>query len=219
MIKMRNVSKVYKGDSYETIALESIDLSIDSGELVSVMGESGSGKTTLLNIMGFLDTATDGYYYFNGEDVSHITKQKLWKHRRNHIGFVFQNFALIDTLTVKENIMVPLDALGVSSKKKKERVYNVLESFHMRNLEHKYPPQISGGQRQRVAIARAIVTDPDVILADEPTGALDHQTGMEVMKLLRDLHEEGRTIVIVTHDAYIAKQTERIIRLKEGRVI
>lgn len=219
MIRLDNITKHYCGDNYRTIALDEVCLEIKKGEMVSVMGESGSGKSTLLHIMGFLDSPTTGEYCFLGENVSTLSEKKRWKYRRDHIGFVFQDFALIETITAGQNIAIPLEAKNIKSKDIKIRVSSVMEKLHISELYGKYPPQISGGQRQRVAIARAIVTDPDVILADEPTGALDHQTGMEVMKLLCDLHEEGHTIVIVTHDINIAKLTERIIRLKEGRVI
>ncbi len=219
MIRMNGIEKVYKGEYFETVALEDICLNIKKGEMVAIMGESGSGKTSLINIMGFLDAATQGEYFFDGEDVSRISVQDLWKYRRKHIGFVFQDFALIDTLTVKENVMIPLDALGIPRKEKKERVNEALRSVHISDLAEKYPPQISGGQRQRAAIARAIITDPDIILADEPTGALDHNTGMLVMDLFSKLHNDGHTIVIVTHDKSIADMTERVIQLEGGRMV
>lgn len=219
MIQLENIQKFYEGDTYKIQALENITLTIGEGEFVSIMGRSGSGKTTLLNIIGFLDTATGGSFVFDGEDVSHISGKKLWKYRRENIGFVFQNFALIDHNTVLENVLLPLQAVNVPGKEALKRATTLLERMEIAELKHKYPGQISGGQKQRVAIARALIGNPKIILADEPTGALDADTAEEIMKIFQEIHAQGKTVVIVTHDDKIAQKTKRLIRLEKANIV
>ena len=205
MIHLKNVGRIYEGDTYRIAALENINLNVNEGEFISIMGRSGSGKTTLLNLIGFLDTPTDGQYSFDGKDVSNITVSKLWKYRRKNIGFVFQNFALIDTNTVYENVILPLQAVSMP--------------HGMSDIKNKYPSQISGGQKQRTAIARALANDPRIILADEPTGALDTETGDAIIELFRDINQKGKTIIIVTHDDKVAEKTRRRVRLEKGQIV
>ena len=219
MIQLKNVGRIYEGDTYRIAALENINLNVNEGEFISIMGRSGSGKTTLLNLIGFLDTPTDGQYSFDGKDVSNITVSKLWKYRRKNIGFVFQNFALIDTNTVYENVILPLQAVSMPHRQLKERAYEMLERVGMSDIKNKYPSQISGGQKQRTAIARALANDPRIILADEPTGALDTETGDAIIELFRDINQKGKTIIIVTHDDKVAEKTRRRVRLEKGQIV
>ena len=219
MIHLKNVGRIYEGDTYRIAALENINLNVHEGEFISIMGRSGSGKTTLLNLIGFLDTPTAGQYSFDGKDVSNITVSKLWKYRRKNIGFVFQNFALIDTNTVYENVILPLQAVGMPHRQLKERAYEMLERVGMSDIKNKYPSQISGGQKQRTAIARALANDPRIILADEPTGALDTETGDAIIELFRDINQKGKTIIIVTHDDKVAEKTRRRVRLEKGQIV
>ena len=219
MIRLENINKLYEGDTYKIQALQDITLTIGEGEFVSIMGRSGSGKTTLLNIIGFLDTATSGTFLFGGKDVSHISNKNLWRYRRENIGFVFQNFALIDHNTVLENVILPLQAMNVSRRETVKKADLLLERMGIAEMKHKYPSQISGGQKQRVAIARALVADPKIILADEPTGALDADTAEEIMQIFQEIHAQGKTVVIVTHDDKIAAKTNRLIRLEKGTIV
>ena len=219
MIHLKNVGRIYEGDTYRIAALENINLNVNEGEFISIMGRSGSGKTTLLNLIGFLDTPTDGQYSFDGKDVSNITVSKLWKYRRKNIGFVFQNFALIDTNTVYENVILPLQAVSMPHRQLKERAYEMLEHVGLNDIKNKYPSQISGGQKQRTAIARALANDPRIILADEPTGALDTETGDAIIELFRDINQKGKTIIIVTHDDKVAEKTRRRVRLEKGQIV
>ena len=219
MIRLENINKLYEGDTYKIQALQGITLTIGEGEFVSIMGRSGSGKTTLLNIIGFLDTATSGTFLFGGKDVSHISGKNLWRYRRENIGFVFQNFALIDHNTVLENVILPLQAMNVSRREAVKKADRLLDRMGIAEMKHKYPSQISGGQRQRVAIARALVADPKIILADEPTGALDADTAEEIMQIFQEIHAQGKTVVIVTHDDKIAAKTSRLIRLEKGTIV
>lgn len=219
MIRLENINKLYEGDTYKIQALQGITLTIGEGEFVSIMGRSGSGKTTLLNIIGFLDTATSGTFLFGGKDVSHISSKNLWRYRRENIGFVFQNFALIDHNTVLENVILPLQAMNVSRREAVKRADRLLDRMGIAEMKHKYPSQISGGQKQRVAIARALVADPKIILADEPTGALDADTAEEIMQIFQEIHAQGKTVVIVTHDDKIAAKTNRLIRLEKGTIV
>jgi len=219
MIHLKNVGRIYEGDTYRIAALENINLNVNEGEFISIMGRSGSGKTTLLNLIGFLDTPTDGQYSFDGKDVSNITVSKLWKYRRKNIGFVFQNFALIDTNTVYENVILPLQAVSMPHRQLKERAYEMLERVGISDIKNKYPSQISGGQKQRTAIARALANDPRIILADEPTGALDTETGDAIIELFRDINQKGKTIIIVTHDDKVAEKTRRRVRLEKGQIV
>ena len=219
MIRLENINKLYEGDTYKIQALQDITLTIGEGEFVSIMGRSGSGKTTLLNIIGFLDTATSGTFLFGGKDVSHISGKNLWRYRRENIGFVFQNFALIDHNTVLENVILPLQAMNVSRREAVKKADRLLDRMGIAEMKHKYPSQISGGQKQRVAIARALVADPKIILADEPTGNLDGENAENVMDILKVLNKEGKTIVLVTHDLKIANYADRIIRLEQGKIV
>ena len=219
MIHLKNVGRIYEGDTYRIAALENINLNVNEGEFISIMGRSGSGKTTLLNLIGFLDTPTDGQYSFDGKDVSNITVSKLWKYRRKNIGFVFQDFALIDTNTVYENVILPLQAVSMPHRQLKERAYEMLERVGISDIKNKYPSQISGGQKQRTAIARALANDPRIILADEPTGALDTETGDAIIELFRDINQKGKTIIIVTHDDKVAEKTRRRVRLEKGQIV
>mgnify|MGYP004457681131 FL=1 len=219
MIRLENINKLYEGDTYKIQALQGITLTIGEGEFVSIMGRSGSGKTTLLNIIGFLDTATSGTFLFGGKDVSHISSKNLWRYRRENIGFVFQNFALIDHNTVLENVILPLQAMNVSRREAVKKADRLLDRMGIAEMKHKYPSQISGGQKQRVAIARALVADPKIILADEPTGALDADTAAEIMQIFQEIHAQGKTVVIVTHDDKIAAKTNRLIRLEKGTIV
>lgn len=219
MIRLENINKLYEGDTYKIQALQDITLTIGEGEFVSIMGRSGSGKTTFLNIIGFLDTATSGTFLFGGKDVSHISSKNLWRYRRENIGFVFQNFALIDHNTVLENVILPLQAMNVSRREAVKKADHLLDRMGIAEMKHKYPSQISGGQKQRVAIARALVADPKIILADEPTGALDADTAEEIMQIFQEIHAQGKTVVIVTHDDKIAAKTNRLIRLEKGTIV
>lgn len=219
MIRLENINKLYEGDTYKIQALQDITLTIGEGEFVSIMGRSGSGKTTLLNIIGFLDTATSGTFLFGGKDVSHISSKNLWRYRRENIGFVFQNFALIDHNTVLENVILPLQAMNVSRREAVKKADHLLDRMGIAEMKQKYPSQISGGQKQRVAIARALVADPKIILADEPTGALDADTTEEIMQIFQEIHAQGKTVVIVTHDDKIAAKTNRLIRLEKGTIV
>lgn len=219
MIRLENINKLYEGDTYKIQALQDITLTIGEGEFVSIMGRSGSGKTTLLNILGFLDTTTSGTFLFGGKDVSHISSKNLWRYRRENIGFVFQNFALIDHNTVLENVILPLQAMNVSRREAVKKADRLLDRMGIAEMKHKYPSQISGGQKQRVAIARALVADPKIILADEPTGALDADTAEEIMQIFQEIHAQGKTVVIVTHDDKIAAKTNRLIRLAKGTIV
>ena len=218
MIKLENISKKYKFSDSETNALAEVSLEINSGEFVAIMGASGSGKSTLLNIIGCMDTATSGNYYLNGEDVFKLKPKELCRIRNEKITFVFQNFALLEKYTAYENIELPLVNRKVSAKERKKKVSEVARQLGIENQLHKLPKQMSGGQQQRVALARALVSGADIILADEPTGALDHNTGIELMNMLKDLNEKGKTIIIVTHDPTVAEYAERIITISDGRV-
>lgn len=217
-IEICNIKKVYgKGDG-QVIALNDINLKVEKGEMLAIMGSSGSGKSTLLNILGFLDKQTEGQYYFNGELVEAFNDKKLSKFRNKHIGFVVQNFALIQDYTVFENIKVPLDYTKVSLKDKKKKVDEVLKYVGIFDKKEKLPRELSGGQNQRVAIARALVNDPDVILADEPTGALDSINMEKIMELLKKFNDEGKTIIIITHDNKVAKKCKRILYIEDGEI-
>lgn len=216
MITLNNIKKVYKTDEVETIALNEINLSIKQGDFVAIMGPSGCGKSTLLNVLGMLDDFDEGQYSFNGSEVSTKQNEKM-KLRRGNIGFVFQNFNLIDELTIFENVELPLIYLGHGKKERKEMVMDALTKMKIEHRAKHYPGQLSGGQQQRAAISRAVVTRPKLILADEPTGNLDSENGLQVMKLLRELNEEGATIIMVTHSERDAKYAHRVINLLDGK--
>lgn len=220
LIKLNNVNKHYYIGDNTILALRDIELSIVCGEMVAIIGTSGSGKSTLMNVLGFLDRASSGAYYFADQDVSHLSANALADIRNQKIGFVFQSFFLLERANALQNVMLPLLYRGRSRFEAKDRAMSTLEKIGMATFAFHKPNQLSGGQQQRVAIARALVGDPEVILADEPTGALDSQTGAGVLDLLTDLNrKEGRTVVIITHDDTISKRCRRIVTMKDGRII
>jgi putative ABC transport system ATP-binding protein len=219
MIQTENLQKVYRAEEVETIALNGVSLTIESGEFVSIMGPSGCGKSTLLNILGLLDTPSEGAYRFDGEDVSDFSERQRAKRRKGNIGFVFQSFNLIDELTVYENVELPLLYLNTPSAERTERVEAALDRVQMTHRKGHFPQQLSGGQQQRVAVARAVVADPKLILADEPTGNLDSTNGTQVMNLLAELNEAGTTIAMVTHSPADAEYSGRTIHLFDGKVV
>ena len=219
MIKIENLSKVFRTTEVETIALNDVSLEIKDKEFVSIMGPSGCGKSTLLNILGLLDNPTSGYYYLNGKEVGNLKEKDRTNVRKGNIGFVFQSFNLIDELNVSENVELPLTYLHIPAKERKERVSEILARMNISHRAKHYPQQLSGGQQQRVAIARAVVSNPELILADEPTGNLDSKNGKEVMQLLSDLNRDGTTIVMVTHSQHDAGYANRIINLFDGKIV
>lgn len=219
MIKTENLNKVYRTEEVETSALNNVNLHIKKGEFVSIMGPSGCGKSTLLNILGLLDDISTGSYLFDSKEMAKLKENGRSKVRKQNIGFIFQNFNLIDELNVFENIELPLIYNGVSSSERKKKVNEILDRMNISHRSKHFPQQLSGGQQQRVAVARALVTEPKLILADEPTGNLDSRNGNEVMELLTDLHAKGSTIVMVTHSAYDASFSQRTIELKDGQII
>ncbi len=219
MIKTKNLKKVYTTEEIETTALNNINLEVYEGEYVAIMGPSGCGKSTLLNVLGMIDKPSSGEYVFLGEDVSDYSERKRAGLRKNNIGFVFQSFNLIDELTVSENVELPLLYLGYSASARKKRVTEVLEQMQLVPRKNHFPQQLSGGQQQRVAVARAVVARPKLILADEPTGNLDSVHGEEVMQMLGKLHDEGTTIVMVTHSPSYAEYSQRIIHLFDGNIV
>jgi putative ABC transport system ATP-binding protein len=219
MLKLHNLSKVYRTDEVETVALNSVNIEIEAGEFVAVMGPSGCGKSTLLNIVGMLDTPSDGHYFFLDEDVSGYNESKLSEIRKHNIGFIFQSFNLIDELTVAENIELALLYHNNPSSERRDRVASIMDKVGIAHRAKHMPTQLSGGQQQRVAVARAVVGDQPLILADEPTGNLDSVHGQEVMDLLRSLNKEGTTIVMVTHSPAHADYAHRTVNLFDGHII
>jgi putative ABC transport system ATP-binding protein len=219
LIHLDGVTKVFLTDEVETHALSGIHLEIKNGEYVSIAGPSGCGKTTLLSILGLLDTPTDGKYVLNKKEVSDLSFSERARIRNQEIGFIFQAFNLIGDLTVYENVELPLTYRGMPSKERKERVQEALERVGMSHRMKHYPSQLSGGQQQRVAVARAVVGKPSILLADEPTGNLDSRNSESVMELLEELHKEGATICMVTHDPRFARYAGRSIHLFDGRVV
>ena len=219
MIRTENLTRIFRTEEIETIALNGVNINVKDGEFVAIMGPSGCGKSTLLNILGLLDTPTEGKYWLGDEEVGHLKERERTAYRKGRIGFVFQNFNLIDELTVEENVDLQLKYLGVGKAERKERVLEILRKVKLSHRAKHYPHQLSGGQQQRVAIARAVVGKPSIILADEPTGNLDSKNGMEVMQLLSELNEEGTTIVMVTHSKHDATYASRIINLFDGQVV
>ena len=219
MIRTENLTRIFRTEEIETIALNGVNINVKDGEFVAIMGPSGCGKSTLLNILGLLDTPTEGKYWLGDEEVGHLKERERTAYRKGRIGFVFQNFNLIDELTVEENIDLQLKYLGIGKAERKERVLDILRKVKLSHRAKHYPHQLSGGQQQRVAIARAVVGKPSIILADEPTGNLDSKNGMEVMQLLSGLNEEGTTIVMVTHSKHDATYASRIINLFDGQVV
>lgn len=219
MLKLHNLTRVYQTDEVETLALSNINVEIEQGEFVAIMGPSGCGKSTLLNIIGMLDTPTDGSYQFLDEEISQYSEAKLSEIRKTHIGFIFQNFNLIDELTVQENIELALLYHNIPAKERRQRVADVMDRVGIAHRAKHRPSQLSGGQQQRVAVARAVVGDQKLILADEPTGNLDSAHGQEVMEMLQSLNREGTTIIMVTHSPSHADYARRTINLFDGNVI
>ena len=219
MIKIENLSKVFRTTEVETIALNDVSMEINDKEFVAIMGPSGCGKSTLLNILGLLDNPTSGHYYLSGKEVGILKEKDRTNVRKGNIGFVFQSFNLIDELNVSENVELPLTYLHIPAKERKERVAEILSRMNISHRAKHYPQQLSGGQQQRVAIARAVVSNPELILADEPTGNLDSRNGKEVMQLLSDLNRDGTTIVMVTHSQHDAGYANRIINLFDGQIV
>lgn len=218
MIDMKDVTKTYQIGSEIVRALDHANMHIDQGEFVSIIGPSGSGKSTLMNIMGCLDIADSGVYMLDGIPIEHYTENELAKVRNKKIGFVFQSFNLIPKLTAEENVELPLIYQGIKKEERKVRVQNALERVQLTNRSWHYPTELSGGQQQRVAIARAIAAEPSLILADEPTGNLDSKTSLEIMEIFHELHRQGNTIVLITHDDNVANQAMRKIYIKDGHV-
>jgi len=219
MINIQNLSKVFRTEEVETAALHQVALQINEGDFISVMGPSGCGKSTLLHIIGLLDSATDGSYQLSGQEIIGLKENEKAKLRKQQIGFIFQNFNLIDELSVYDNIELPLIYNNVGSAERKKRVEAIAERLSLSHRLKHYPQQLSGGQQQRVAVARALITNPKIILADEPTGNLDSRNGNEVMELLTDLHANGATIMMVTHSDYDASFSQRTIYMKDGVVL
>lgn len=219
MIQIENLSKVFRTSEVETIALNHVNIEVKEGEFVAIMGPSGCGKSTLLNILGLLDNPTEGSYKLLGNEVANLKEKERTRLRKGVIGFVFQSFNLIDELNVFENVELPLTYLGIKASERKERVLEILKRMNLSHRAKHFPQQLSGGQQQRVAIARAVVTNPKLILADEPTGNLDSKNGAEVMNLLTELNKEGTSIVMVTHSQHDAGFAHRVIQLFDGSVV
>ena len=219
MIQVTNLSKVFRTEEIETTALNNVSFTINKGEFVAIMGPSGCGKSTLLNILGLLDNPSGGSYNLLGTEVANLRERERTNYRKGNIGFVFQSFNLIDELNVYENVELPLKYLNISASERKRRVTEILKRMNISHRAQHYPQQLSGGQQQRVAIARAVVANPQLILADEPTGNLDSRNGKEVMDLLCQLNAEGTTVVMVTHSQRDASAAQRIINLFDGEIV
>jgi len=219
MIQIENLSKVFRTSEVETIALNHVSMEVKEGEFVAIMGPSGCGKSTLLNILGLLDNPTEGSYKLIDKEVAGLKEKERTQLRKGVIGFVFQSFNLIDELNVFENVELPLTYLGIKASERKERVLEILKRMNLSHRAKHFPQQLSGGQQQRVAIARAVITNPKLILADEPTGNLDSKNGGEVMDLLTELNKEGTSIVMVTHSQHDASFAHRIIHLFDGSIV
>lgn len=220
LIRMNNVSKIYnKGKSNEVVALDSVDFTLERGESLAVMGVSGSGKSTLLNVIGCMDNMTSGEYYFDGKEVHNMNDNEIARLRGDKIGFVLQSYGLLPSESVMTNVEMPLYFMkGSSMKDAKRRVYTTLESLGIEELAKRKVKTLSGGQRQRVAIARAIIKDPDIILADEPTGALDSETAKNTMELFAEIAKSGKSVIMVTHDVNMAKYMNRTVYIKDGKI-
>ena len=219
MIQLKEAKKIYKNGRTQYPALNGIDLTIENGEYVAIIGTSGSGKSTLLNIIGGMDQTTDGQYLYDEKNVSKMNSHALHLFRKEYVSFVFQRFALLNQYSVYENVEVPLLAKGIEKNERKKKVLSALMQVGIQDLYKKKPSELSGGEQQRCAIARALVMDTPVVLADEPTGSLDKNSGIKVMKLLEGLHEQGKTLIIVTHDIDIAEHADRIIQIEDGKII
>lgn len=219
LIQTEKLTKKFRTSEVETIAVNNLDFEVEEGQFVAIMGPSGCGKTTLLNILGLLDTPTSGKYILNGKDVTTLGERDRTYLRRGKIGFIFQSFNLIDELTVQENIELPLAYLKIKSEERKQKVLEIMRRMEISHRAKHFPHQLSGGQQQRVAIARAVVSSPDLILADEPTGNLDSKNGLEVMNILTELNKAGTTVVMVTHNQRDAGYAHRIIDMLDGEII
>lgn len=219
MIRLEHINRTFTVGDELVHGLDDVSLQIKDGDYVSIMGPSGSGKSTLLNVLGLLDQPDSGNYFLNGDDVTKLTELEQAKVRREKVGFVFQIFHLVPRLTAAENIALPLTLAGVDHEERDQRVREVLASLNLTDRGHHRPDQLSGGQRQRVAIARAVVTKPVLLLADEPTGNLDHASGIDVINILEQLNEQGITLLLVTHDAELGKRADRIIHMVDGKVL
>ncbi len=219
LIELQGVVKRYRMGAGFVVALNGVDLVVERGEYVAIMGPSGSGKSTLMHILGFLDVPDEGSYVFDGRDTSGMDENDLAYARNRRVGFVFQTFNLLPRETALENVELPLIYAGVPRRKRVEAARRMLKLVGLGHRLHHKPSELSGGERQRVAIARALINDPDVILADEPTGNLDSKTGAEIMALMGELHRQGRTIIVVTHDPDVARCAERVVRMKDGKII
>lgn len=218
LVQIEDMCKIYNPGENEVRALDHVSVSIEEGEFVAIIGQSGSGKSTLMNMLGCLDVPTSGKYILNGQDVSDLDDDELSDIRNQEIGFIFQGFNLIPNLTALENVELPLIYRGVSRGERNELSHKALEKVGLGHRIHHKPSEMSGGQQQRVAIARAIAQAPPVILADEPTGNLDSRSTKEIMQILQELHQEGRTVILITHDNEIAAQAKRVIKIKDGRI-
>lgn len=219
LVELKDIYKIYHMGDSDVHALDGISLTIDKGEFVAIVGSSGSGKSTCMNIIGCLDVPTSGTYKLNGKDITNYTDNELAEVRNKMLGFIFQQYNLIPKLTVIENVQLPLLYGGVSDKEQRQRALAALRRVGLESKAKNLPAQLSGGQQQRVSIARALAGDPSVILADEPTGALDSKTGREVMKFLQQLNREGNTIILITHDNSIAARASRIVRVTDGKIV
>lgn len=219
LIEVRDVYKIYNPGENQVNALDGVSLTIDEGEFVAIIGQSGSGKSTLMNMLGLLDTPTHGEYYINGKLVDDLTDDQMSAIRNEEIGFIFQGFNLISSLTALENVELPLVYRGMSKQERREISKDALERVGLGSRMNHLPAEMSGGQQQRVAVARAIAARPPVILADEPTGNLDTRSTKEVMAILHELKDEGRTVIVITHDNEIAEEAERVIRIRDGKLV
>ncbi|MDR0930708.1 MAG: ABC transporter ATP-binding protein [Clostridiales bacterium] len=218
MLSMKNIIKSYHMGDEDQIILKGINFSVNKGEFVSILGPSGSGKSTMMNIIGCLDKPTSGEYKLNGESIDNLSEKELAHIRSREIGFIFQSFFLLSRLNALQNVELPLIYSGISPADRKTRALEMLEKVKLTNKIHNFPNQLSGGQQQRVAIARALANSPTILLADEPTGALDQKTGHAVMELFKALHAEGHTIIMITHDEHIAKNATRIVKILDGNL-
>jgi putative ABC transport system ATP-binding protein len=219
LIQLKNITKVYKNHFVETKALDGVTLSIEKGEFVAIMGPSGSGKSTLLHILGLLDKPTTGDYFFEGKKVDDLDEDKLADFRNQKIGFVFQAYNLLPRISALKNVALPLVYQGVGKEEREKRAFEELMAVGLADKTNHFPNQLSGGQQQRVAIARALVTNPSIILADEPTGNLASTQAEEIMKIFKDLNKKGKTIVLITHEEDIAKWAKRVVKIRDGRII
>jgi putative ABC transport system ATP-binding protein len=219
MIKLTDVTKIYESSGERKVALDSVSLTIADGELLAIMGPSGSGKSTLLNIIGLVNTYTEGKLVIADRAINNMKNSEIEEFRRKMIGFVYQHFALMDYYTAYENIELPLLINNTKVHLRKRKIQEAMQMLGIEEVKNKIPSKMSGGQRQRVAIARALVSDAPIILADEPTGALDQSTGQEIMNILKDINAMGKTVIIVTHDVAVAEKTNRIIKISDGKIV